>query len=337
MVLVTSFWAFWGAAELYYEAWGLPFPEPLFYLLPFLIVLTLTLLTLRFPRVGGWVIILLGGAFTIFVMVPRISRGQLTLSAFLSWFPLTFLLVVVGGLFIWGGPAAFLTPPETKNPSFWRRHWLRLLALGLPALVLIGVSARMLPVVLSRLDDGGREARLIEGNGVRLVWAPAGPGWNWRQPWGGYPSWEDLAWYGVPPLGLKTDDHLPAESAAQDDMARTGLCRYLDSTGQNLTTQLQDIWRMPTTDEIVRSLGLHGENAGCAWAGDLGEVSCILVPDKETPLWAPDQPPIYMWSGEEYDRGEAYYVSYNGRVQAQPKSWGNPRHGYRCVRQPPAP
>ena len=51
MILVTLIWAFWGAAELYYEAWGLPFPEPLYYFLPFFITLSLTLLALKWPRV----------------------------------------------------------------------------------------------------------------------------------------------------------------------------------------------------------------------------------------------------------------------------------------------
>jgi hypothetical protein len=30
--------------------------------------------------------------------------------------------------------------------------------------------------------------------------------------------------------------------------------------------------------------------------------------------------------------GEARYVAYNGAVGRQPIDWGNPRHGYRCVR-----
>jgi len=28
--------------------------------------------------------------------------------------------------------------------------------------------------------------------------------------------------------------------------------------------------RMPTTDELVRSMGRHGENAGCTWKGTGG-------------------------------------------------------------------
>ncbi len=120
-------------------------------------------------------------------------------------------------------------------------------------------------------------------------------------------------------------------------MAQTGLCRFLDETGKQLMPQPQEFWRMPTTDELVRSLIYHGENAGCEWDGSLDKVACNQTPDKETPLWAPDQAPIYMWSGEEYSDEEAFFVSYNGWVKIQPKSWGNPRHGYRCVRESALP
>jgi hypothetical protein len=86
-------------------------------------------------------------------------------------------------------PVEGRTPPK----SWLRRNLRYLLAVGIPLLVVIGVSAYYAPLVATRVDDGERGARLIEGNGVTLVWAPKGPGWNWRQPWGGYPSWNDLA------------------------------------------------------------------------------------------------------------------------------------------------
>jgi hypothetical protein len=41
-----------------------------------------------------------------------------------------------------------------------------------------------------------------------------------------------------------------------------------------------------------------------------------------------------MWTGDEFDETSAYFVSYNGWIKKQPKDWGNPRHGYRCVRAP---
>jgi len=218
--------------------------------------------------------------------------------------------------------------------AWWQRHLRYLLALGAPALIILGVTVWMLPQNLMRVDDGDRGTRLIHGNGVDLIWAPAGPGWNWKQPYGGYPSWDMLAWYGKPPAGMKTGDDLPVGHATQRDMDQTGLCRYLDASGERLMPTPQNIWRMPTTDEVVRSLVHRGQNAGCIWDGLSNKAQCSLTPDKETPLWAPDQPPIYMWSGEEASAEKAYYVSYNGWVRTQPKSWGNPRHGYRCVREP---
>jgi hypothetical protein len=101
----------------------------------------------------------------------------------------------------------------------------------------------------------------------------------------------------------------------------------------------QDIWRMPTVVEILSSLTRGGENAGCVYPGTIGvammgRAGCARTPEKETPLWAPDAAPIYYWAADQFDASRAYYVSYNGAFNAQPKSWGNPRHSYRCVREP---
>jgi len=105
--------------------------------------------------------------------------------------------------------------------------------------------------------------------------------------------------------------------------------------GLTIMNEPQYIWRMPTVDEIVRSLVRHGENAGCTWDGKSERAICQVLPDKETPLWAPNWSPIYYWAADEYDEHEAYYVSYNGKgINYQPKSWGNQRHGYRFVREP---
>jgi hypothetical protein len=207
----------------------------------------------------------------------------------------------------------------------------------------------MLPIVLTRIDDGDRSARLIEGNGVRLVWAPEGPGWNWKQPWGGYPSWQSIALYGMPPVGLddkpgygwgpRSETSPNGERdytfASQEDMVQTNLCRYLSAEGTTLMDTPQDIWRMPTTDEVVRSLVRHGENAGCVWHGEIKtQAACDIQPDKESPLWATDHPVIYYWTADAYSEKRGYFVSYNGIVNATMKHGGNPRHSYRCVREP---
>jgi len=213
------------------------------------------------------------------------------------------------------------------------------LALVPPLLIFTGLSIYYLPIVLTRVDDGERGARLIEGNGVTLLWAPEGPGWNWRQDYGGFPSWSMIALYGLPPVGMGDkpgyDDSQSGNFASAEEMAKYNLCLYLSEDGLTLEDEPQNIWRMPTVDDYARSFARHGKNAACVWSGEgYDKMECEILPDKETPLWAPDLDPIYYWAAEEYNERQAYFVSYNGWVNTENKGAGNPRHSYRCVREP---
>lgn len=332
MFIETAFWTFWGTAEMYHEGWWGPWYIRLAYLVPLAIWLTLSLIYLGWPRVAG-VLWLLGTAIPLFLF------GLNNL-----WITIPFILT--GGMCLFEGydRRCRIPPIREDEPRWW--PWLRhnvgyLLVVGIPLLIFIGVSVNYWPVILTRQDDGYRGERLIEGNGVTLVWAPAGPGWNWKQSFGGYPSWQSVALYGYKPIGMETKPgfgHLDEGYvyATQENMDATNLCRYLSQDGLSLMDTPQDIWRMPTTDEIVRTLGRHGENAGCTWDGSDVPVSadCAIFPDKESPLWASDLAPIYYWTADEYDKDDAYFVSYNGMINATRKGGGNPRHSYRCVRAP---
>jgi hypothetical protein len=183
LLALTLFWSYWGAAEMYHEGWWGAWYNRAFYLIPPLIFITLTLIALRWPGAGA-IIIALFGVFAGF---------------FFDMLPGGVLIVLVGGLF-WlekrrlaqlsegcgrtavGGPVSPSSSPCSSSPAS---------------------PLYYLPFVLTRVDDGDRGARLIAGNGVTLIWAPAGPGWNWKQPWGGYPSWDAIALYGVPPIGME--------------------------------------------------------------------------------------------------------------------------------------
>jgi hypothetical protein len=170
------------------------------------------------------------------------------------------------------------------------------------------------------------------------MWAPKGPGWNWQQEWGGYPSWQDVALYGADPIGFEDKAGFgwgQGQFATDEDMERTNLCRYLAADGLTLTDEIQDVWRMPTTDEVVRSLSRHGENAECSWDGQVRQqADCGTLPDKESPLWATDEPVIYYWTADSHDDRRGTFVAFNGMVNATMKTGGNPRHSYRCVREP---
>ncbi len=334
LIAVTALWTFWGVAEMYYEGWFGSWTNRLPYLVPGVVCLILTLVAIRWPRAGGWLLILVGVAFTAWWWGRAARLGQLTWRQVLAQGPVSLSLAVIGILFLVEGRRRRILEArgETLELLRARRRWLKT-AVALPLLVALGVTLYWAPTLLTRQDDGDRGARRIQGNGVTLTWAPLGPGWNWQQPWGGYPSWDSLARYGVPPVGLGEKPGLQDVHATAQEMATTGLCRYLRADGLSLSDEPQNIWRMPTTDEIVRSLTRHGENAGCVWDGRSERADCRVTPDKETPLWAPDLYPIYYWSADEFSLDEAYYVNYQGRIGHQRKDWGNPRHGYRCVRE----
>ncbi len=346
MILITAVWTFWGTSEGYHEGWGIAWYTPLLYWIPGAGFLILTLLALRWPRIGGTIVMLAGIAFTLFFMNIHITDGRLVINRNPAGFLISGVVILFGALFLWDGFLKRAHAPDPPAPQWWRRHLLTLLAVGIPLLILLIISANRLPAVLSRIDDGNRNARRIEGNGVSLIWAPEGPGWNWKQPWGGYPSWNSIALYGLSPLGQeeKPGYGKPGYGRQEDgswihataaDMAHHNICLYLNEDGLTLNEKPQNIWRMPTVDELVRTLSLHDQNAGCSWDGSKGRMQpCTLAPDKETPLWAPNQSPIYYWAAEEYNTTYGYFVSFNGFVNAEMKSAGNPRHSYRCVREP---
>ncbi|NDJ77229.1 MAG: DUF1566 domain-containing protein [Chloroflexi bacterium] len=322
----TGFWWYWGMGEMYFEGWWGAWYNRLPYLIPGTACLLIALVAVTWPRTGGGLALLAWVGFTIFSVLV----GLRNMFVYLTLGGALFLIAVL--FWLEGRRRRTWIPPL----HWWQRHATLLLIVGMCLVITVGVSTYYLPVVLTREDDGYRGTSLIRGNGVTLMWAPEGPGWNWLQDYGGYPSWKMLALYGLEPIGLDDKNDLDRTVSA-GDMAQTGLCAYLNADGTELMDTPQDIWRMPTTEEVVHSLVRHGENAGCAWDGDTGMMDCDRLPDKETPLWTPDTAPVYYWTADvdPDDADFAYYVAYNGAVQTTINRGGNPRHGYRCVKEPP--
>lgn len=325
MILVTTLCTYWGVAEMYHEDWWGSLSNALPYLAPVAITLTPTLIAFRWPRIGGALLIALGMVAGWFFG----NAGVVFISA---------VIAIIGAAFCIDG--WIVSRNSGDHSPRWRGRARYRLAVGAPALVVIVISAIRLPAVLMRIDDGDRSARAIVTQGRTLIWAPAGPGWNWKQDWGGYPGWQSLALYGVDPVGLgekpgygrRVDSTRYATAA---DMIEHNLCLFLESDGLTLAAAPVHIWRMPTTAEVVGALVHHGDSASCLWQGEFGrEVTCSTTPDKESPLWATDVSVIYYWTADSYNDPRGYYVSFNGFVNAENKLGGNPRHGYRCVREP---
>jgi hypothetical protein len=280
---ITCFWAFWGILENFHEGW---YFESLLsnvvlmvaqYLSPMLIFMGATLISVYWPRFGG-------GLHTVFaVLAVWFFQAFSNAATFLIILPLAGL-----GALYWFGRAQ----PRKIAAS---------LIVGLPLLTLVVSGIAPALRVAQRLDDGILQARLVQGNGLDLVWAPDGPGWPRA---GG-------SWY---------------ESQRA--------CRHLSEDGLAIAPAPQHIWRLPTVDEAVRSMARHGENSGGEWNAETAQAAYKTTPDKESPLWNVHSQVIYWWTATEIDEDQAYIVVYDGSVWPKPKHIGLAYRGFRCVRPP---
>jgi hypothetical protein len=281
--VITCFWAIWGILENFHEGWyheswlsnvGLMFVQ---YLSPMLIFMGVTLISIYWPRFGG-------GLHVIFALLAVWFFQAFSNAA-------TFLIITplmgIGVLYWFGRPQ-----PRRIAVS---------LAIGLPLLTLIISGIEPVLRVSQRLDDGNLQARLVQGNGVELVWAPEGPGW--------------------PRTGTNWD------KARQ-------VCQHLGEDGLTLASEPQHIWRLPTVDEAVRSMARHGQNSGGVWDAEITKTTYKTRPDKESPLWNAHSQVIYWWTATEIDEERAYIIVYDGKAWPRAKQLSPDYLGFRCVKQP---
>jgi len=173
------------------------------------------------------------------------------------------------------------------------------LTVALPMLTLIISGIEPTIRVSQRLDDGNLQARLVVGNNVSLTWAPDGPGW----------PHEGKDWY-----------------EAQK------VCQHLSENGLNHIPEPQNIWRLPTVDEAVRSMTRNGRHSGGIWDAENAQAVYEITPDKESPLWDVHSQVIYWWTTTEVDAEHAYIIVYDGKVWSRSKNFGPAYLGFRCVK-----
>ena len=273
-------WSVWGSIEAFYEGWyyrsfwmniRLTLIQ---YLLPVFILIVPAVAGILRPRIGAMLHVLL--AFAV-ALKFNTHAGRVLIAL-----PLTVLAALY-----WFG-------------RMHSKRWAVYAVCGLPIVTMIIFGATPAYRVFQRIDDGYRGARVVEGQGIRLRWAPAGPGWPEH----------GTDWY-----------------QAQHT------CAYLSANGSAAGDTPQNIWRLPTADELVRSLSLHGKNAGGVWNGR-GIASYRITPDKESPLWDRYSQVIYWWTATEVNQRQAWRFSYNGRAMATTKSMRPDYYGFRCVTEP---
>lgn len=169
----------------------------------------------------------------------------------------------------------------------------------LPFFIILAFGIPQLIRVEKRLNDGDFGSRRIVGNGVVLTWAPQG--------------------VGFPLIGT-------------DWVTAKNNCVYLNEKGVELENDKVNVWRLPTRNEIVRSLSKNNVNSK-GLIDINGNAKYSLSPDKETPLWNPHSQIIYYWTCDEQDENKAFLVSYNGVILSRNKNSGPNYQGYRCVKE----
>jgi hypothetical protein len=280
-ILITCFWAFWGIIENFHEGWysesllvnlGMMFLQ---YLSPMLIFMSVTLVSISWPRFGGG----LHGIFALFAI--WFFKAFSNAATFLIILP----LVGIGALYWFGRPQ----PRKVANA----------LAVGLPVLTLILFGIKPAISVSQRINDENLDARVVQGNGVTLTWAPDGPGWP---------------------------------RAGSDWYEAQRVCQHLAEDGLTLAPTQQKIWRLPTVEEAVRSMTRHGQNSGGEWDAEIAEATYKTTPDKESPLWNVHSQVIYWWTATEIDEDQAYIIVYDGKIWPRAKQFGPAYLGFRCVR-----
>jgi len=278
---LACFWAFWGIIENFHEGWygesalwnlGLMFVQ---YRSPMLLFVAVGLVSIRWKWVGG-VIHLAAALAALGFFRPRYLAVTVLIAT---------PLLLIGLLYVAG-----LVRPRRVAAA---------IVLGLPLLVVIAFGVEPAIRVPGRMDDSNRGLRLVEGNGLRLEWAPQGPGW---------PD-EGVTW-----------------------MEAKRRCRYLSADGSTLADTPQDVWRLPTVEEAVKSMARHGQNCGGVWDEGLGKASYLITPDKESPLWNTRSKVIYWWTATEVDEERAYMIVYDGKVWPRQKRFAPAYFSFRAVR-----
>jgi hypothetical protein len=277
---IAAFWAFWGAAETFHEGWyyrelwrnvGLSVVQ---YFPAMLISMGAGLLAVWRPAAG--VIVHAAGAIVAFRLFRHMPVGM----NLVAW-----PLLALAGAYSYGRPAP--------------RRWAIRLLVAVPLVTALVSGAYPAWRVATRPDDVDTSMRRITGNGVDLIWAPEGPGWD---------------------------------STGFDWFEAKRRCEYLNADGRQLAQIPRGLWRLPTVDEAVRSMTYRRKNVGGTWDPLMKRAAYRVMPDKEAPLWNRYSRVIYWWTADEAGTDRAYRVSYNGAVHPFAKQTTRGYFAARCVK-----
>ena len=158
-IAIASVWTIWGILETFHEGWYL---ESVWqnillmlrqYLLFTVVFVLLTLMSIRWYKIGAAIFLVAAIAFGFFFRGASLAVMALILPP----------MVILGLLYLFGRPAP--------------RRYAYLTVIIVPIVIILALGIPNGIRVSQRLNDGDFGMRQVAGNGVELVWAPQGPGW----------------------------------------------------------------------------------------------------------------------------------------------------------------
>jgi hypothetical protein len=345
LMTATLLWAYWGVGEVFHEGWYAPYAHIVFYFIPFLSLLGITILCIYLPLIGGILIILVG---LLFLVLTVIKSEQQYVSLLPSFWMVSAVVIIPGLLFISDYILKGRRGYYEYKKTLFKNRWKLTIALILSFILIIGVGTPLLIRNLGRLPLDSCDEVTIKGNGITLTLAGEGPGWYYSNTnpivfkGGEYRafSWNEIALFGKDPVGFEGKMYSPdydgtGESiyfATQEDFDRYNMFRYINCSGDELTDEVQDCWRLPAAEEYVRLFMYRGENSEGYFDITNGKAYYGKTPDKEGPIWAPDEMVIYYWTSTSFNDQYAYDIAYSGEIREILKTTKQDYRGWRAVK-----
>jgi len=351
LLAVTILWAVWGTGEVFHEGWYQPYWHIIFYFIPFILIFGFATLAIFYPLIGG-ILILSGGLGYFILFIVRAIQNHIKLES--SFFIVNAGIVFTGLFFVFLYILFKKTGVSEHRWFFLGKHLLfkrtaKIIIIATVSIILIvSIGSPMLVRNLTRVQLENFSEAKVQGNGIDATFSAEGPGWYYsnRTPlifegkeYSGL-SWNEIALFGKEPVGFEgknygKDYNGSSESiyyATQKDFDKYNMFRYIDFGGVELTKEIQDCWRLPSIDEYVRLLKHRDKNAGGFFDTQEGKAYYYVTPDKDAPIWAPEEMVIYYWTSTSADDTEAYDITYSGQVRKISKITKQDYRGYRAVR-----
>ncbi len=345
LLAATLLWAYWGVGESFHEGWYLPYTHIIFYFIPFLILLGTMVLSIYLPLAGGILITAVG---ILYILFTAIRSGQRHGNLSTSFWAVSAVIVIPGLLFIFDYILKKRQKYRESRMTIFKNRWKLLVVIGLSLILIVGVGIPLLVRNLGRLPLKSYDEVTIESNGTVIIMAGDGPGWYYSnenpiefkgEQYKAF-SWNEIALFGMDPVGFEGKRYGPDYNGTGDsiyyatrkDFERYNMFRYINCGGDMLTEEIQDCWRLPAAEEYASLFMYRGQNCGGYFDKKEGRAYYSKTPDKEGPIWAPDEMVIYYWTSDSADDTNAYDITYSGEVREITKITKQDYRGWRAVR-----